>query len=332
MDAAARICPACRAAPSRVELGPAGRRCEGHGRLLVTEEAFAAGDGDALLGVTLDDRFVLAARLGAGSSGVVYRAVDTTQLDPVAVKIQRGIGPDAALRRRRFESALVALERLGGHPGARFLARGSFLDPARDEAPFEGALSSYVAMELVVGESLAARLASGGALPPAEGVELVVRLLEALGAAHARGVVHGDLRLEHVIVGPSGALTLLDFGGIAGQCEAVVGTALTMAPEMVRGEPPSFASDVYAVGVLLFQLVSGQPPFRARDALAVRRAHGSAPVPPLVAARGGELPPALQRVAQRALAKEPRDRPDGAFAFAAELTESFRTYPVRVRG
>lgn len=329
---ASPLCPACRGAPSRVEAGPGGLHCASHGRLLVSEEAFAQGDGDALLGSTLDDRFVLAARLGAGSSGVVYRAHDRAGAEPVAVKIQRGIGPDVALRGRRFASALVALERLAGQPAPRFLARGDFVDPAGDEAPFEGARSSYVAMELVLGESLAARLAAQGALPPADAVQLVTRLLEALGAAHAKGVVHGDLRLEHGILGPNGELTLLDFGGLVGDCAAVVGTALTMAPEQVRGEPPSFASDVYAVGVLLFQLVSGQPPFRARDALAVRRAHQSAPVPPLSAARGGELPAALQRVAERALAKEPRERPDGAFAFAAELTESFRTYPVRVGG
>lgn len=326
------VCPHCRGPAARSDAWGDIVRCALHGRVLVTESAFENSDGDGLLGGLVDGRWALVERLGAGSSGVVYGALDGQGGEPAAVKVLRATGPHRDARRRRFASAQQALVRVGGAPAPRVLGSGSFPDPAVDEVGFHGASAHYVAMELVRGDSLAERLARAGPLPVVEALSFAVSVLRALAVVHHRGVIHGDLRLEHVVLGPEGRVTLLDLGAPIEDPSAVVGSPLTMAPEQVRGEPPTIASDVYAAGVVLYQLVAGRPPFQSPDAFALRRAHRVTAPPPLVAAGGEPLPEALTTLARQALAKEPAERPNGASAFADDLARMLLTYPVRVGG
>ncbi len=303
--------------------------CSRHGVALIAEEAFRAGDGDALLGLVLGGRFALDCRLGAGSTGIVYGARDAEVGDRVAVKVFRPWGPDVDARRIRFEAMRRAIERLDGQTTAALRGAGDLLDPADDVIPQKGL---FVAMELVTGPSLSLCL-SAGRLEQRVALQVADGVLGALARAHERGVLHGDLKPEHVaFVGsaPGPDVRLLDFAmhGADDPGAAGLGTPLYMAPERVRGEPLSPATDVYAAGALLFHMLVGAPPFGGRDARAVMDAHRFQPVPSACAvAPGAHISEPISTLVGAALAKRPGERPATAEAFRSALAELARRLP-----
>ncbi|MBL4847303.1 MAG: protein kinase [Planctomycetes bacterium] len=258
--------------------------------------------------------FVLLGRLGQGGMGAVFRARDERSGEVVALKVLKGAGQDPSLL-ERFEREGRLLAGLD-HPGIVGLRSG--LEVSEGQA--------YYAMELVEGQDLRQVLRTRGALSAEEAVGIAKEVLAALSYAHARGVIHRDVKPPNVLMNSAGRARLADFG-LARALESsgltrtgtVLGTPEYMAPEQAEGNPSEARTDLYAVGVLLFELVSGAPPFRAERPLAVLRAHCEAPVPPLRAPHG--LPAGLEGVVRRALAKAPADRWPSAEAMVDALSE-----------
>lgn len=256
--------------------------------------------------------------LARGGHGTVYVARHREHGRLAAVKIlSRSFGASPEMAGRFVREARI-LSRLR-HPGVVEILELGILPDGRP----------FAAMELLAGQSLLDVLAARGRLPLPEVVEILTAICSALDAAHAAGVIHRDVKASNVLVEPGDPprVKLIDFGvaratgpedpalTTAGQR---LGSAHAMAPELIRGEPADPRADVYAVGVLLYQLLTGELPFWSEDAFELERLHLSAPPP-----RPGRLAPvpaAVDAVVERALAKRPDDR----FSSAAALLEALR--------
>ncbi|MEM9666021.1 MAG: protein kinase [Bacteroidota bacterium] len=267
-------------------------------------------------------------RLGEGGMGTVYRGRDLMLERDVAIKVLR---PELAQQPQvvaRFRQEAITLARLS-HPHIAPLY--TFL---REEEP-DGTEAFYMVMEFVPGVSLEERLGTLGRLAPHEAVGLVQQALEGLAHAHAAGVVHRDLKPANLMVTPEGVVKVMDFGiarvlGTARMTRAqrLIGTIEYMAPEQIRGEDPDARADLYAVGALLVELLTGQLPFEADTDYALMQAHLETP-PPSLRAREAQLPEALDAVVQRALAKDPADRFQTAASFREALAAISLAPPTR---
>jgi serine/threonine-protein kinase len=256
------------------------------------------------------DRYRLVERIAAGGSAEVWRARDE-QLDrPVAVKrLHPHLLPDAASRQR-----LVA--------EARAAARLSHLVIVGIYDVDDTGESPAIVMELVDGESLATRIDRDGPLPEREAVRITADVAEALYHAHQHGVVHRDVKPGNVLLAEDGRTRLVDFGiahSLAASAErltmdgTVIGTLRAMAPEQLSGGPITPRTDLYGLGVVLHEALTGRPPYAATTPVALAEAQrGGLP------AIGG-VDPALAAVLAASLAHDPADRPLHAGALASAL-------------
>jgi hypothetical protein len=267
----------------------------------------------ASAGDVIADRFVLQRIAGRGGMGVVWRARDTTDDAAVAVKLL--FWPDAQSR-ERFEREGRLLAELG-HPGiVRHVAHGQT----------EGGVS-YIAMEWLDGEDLAARM-TRAPLSLHEAVDVARRVAEALGAAHARGIVHRDVKPSNVLLveGDPRRVKLLDFG-VASLGSAwtvttatgILGTPSFMSPEQVqRAHAVDARADVFSLGCVLYKALTGRVPFAGESAAAIITKILLEEPAPIAAARD-DLPEALAQLVHRMLSKDPTTRPADGAAVAAEL-------------
>jgi serine/threonine-protein kinase len=264
-------------------------------------------------------RYEVLAELGRGAMGVVYRARDPHIDRVVALKTLRpDLGlPSEAFREltRRFQQEATAAGRLN-HPN---------IVAIHDVLDFDGV--PYIVMECLEGRSLAELIAAEGRLPPRRAVPLFVQVCEALDYAHARGVVHRDIKPGNIVIAPGDVAKVTDFGiaRVTGsnvtQTGAVLGTPAYMSPEQLRGQTPDGRSDVFAVGVSLYEALAGVNPFQAEELAAVLyRVVHDAPAP--LAQRNPAVSPGLQAVVGRALAKDPGQRFPTARALAEDLARS----------
>jgi serine/threonine-protein kinase len=247
-------------------------------------------------------RYHLREPLGGGGMSWVYRAYDPVLDREVAIKILPAeLARDPVLRARFHEEARA----LGGveHPSLiRIFAVGQ-----------EG-LVSYYAMELITGMSLKEALAASGRLTVAEAFAVIGQVLRALEAVHRAGIVHRDVKPGNIMLDASGRVVLMDFG-LARRAErqdltaagAVLGTPEYMSPEQARGEKADERSDLYSIGVTLYEMLAGHPPFGGKDTIEILRQHVQAPVPSLHVAAPG-TPPELERIIVKLLAKKPPER------------------------
>jgi len=271
-------------------------------------------------------RYDILAELGRGTTAVVYRAWDTQLERTVAVKIFR---PDIAslhesdgALKRRFQQEAMAAGRL---------AHRSIVS-VFDVGEVDG--TPYIVMEHVAGPTLAELVAGSGRLAEPDAVRLALQLCDALHYAHENGVVHRDIKPGNILVGDDGIARLTDFGiaRIVGtnntQTGAMLGTPAYMSPEQVKGQAAGPASDVFALGVVLYEALTGVSPFAGDDIAAVlyRIVHVD-PAP--ARAHAPDLSPALEAVVARALAKEPEERYATAEAFADALRRAL-TSPTAV--
>ena len=252
--------------------------------------------------------FELGERLGLGAHTAVYRA--SREGRQYAVKLLRdGADGDAVLRAFRREAAMLASVR---HPGL----------PEVYEVGLAGT-RPYLVMELLEGRSLRAAL-EAGPLEVAATVTLASQVAEALAAAHRAGLVHRDVKPDNIVFGTDGRARLIDFGlaqAAAGQDpELVVGTVRYAAPEQtgMLKRPVDHRSDLYALGVALFECLTGRPPFVSHDAGELVRLNAVAAPPPLEELRG-DVPPALAWLVAKLLAKDPDDRYQTATGLTADL-------------
>jgi len=261
----------------------------------------------------LPDRYTDVEPIAKGGMGEVFRARDTELGRQVAVKVLfANFARDDALR-QRFQREALAAARLSGEPNiVTIFDVGEY-----DSRPF-------IVMEYLRGGSLADR-ARGAPTPPAQVLEWLSDAASALDAAHAAGVVHRDVKPANLLLDDRGHVRVADFGiaSAAGldsftQTGTVLGTAGYLAPEQARGERATAATDLYALGVVAFELLTGRRPFRADTATAEAAAHIHAPVPSLHEANPS-LPPELDPVFARALAKDPAARYASSAEFVADL-------------
>ncbi|HYH27306.1 MAG TPA: protein kinase [Actinomycetota bacterium] len=260
-------------------------------------------------GKVVADRYRLGDLLGRGGMATVYSATDTVLERPVAVKVLDGkFSGDAEFveRFRREARASAALN----HPNIV-----SVFDTGSDDG------MHFIVMELVPGRTLASHLAEKGTLPPERAAAIASSVARALEAAHAQQLVHRDIKPGNVLLTDEGQVKVTDFG-IARAASgtsitltgAVLGTASYLSPEQAQGREVDGRSDIYSLGCVLYEMLTGKPPFSGPSPVAVATQHVSEePDPP--SAIQGELPPALERVVMRAMAKDPSDR----FTTAAEM-------------
>jgi serine/threonine-protein kinase len=264
---------------------------------------------DPLLGRVLDGGFEIVERMAQGGLSSVYRALTTG--GAAAVKVLDTLYKGAPHLQRRFHREREILQILDGRAAPRPLGEGLV-----DGRPF-------LAMELCEGQLLSERIGSPWA--PREAVEVVRLLLAALGEAHRLGVVHRDLKPSNVML-HEGTVQLLDFGAAveadpdAQSGPVVFGTAAYSAPEQATDQLVDARADLYAVGVLLFELLTGRRPFLG-DPIEVLRAHAATP-PPSVRVLRSELSEALARVVRRALEKDRGLRFQDAASFSDALART----------
>ena len=273
----------------------------------------------------LSSRFLLQERLGAGATATTYLAHDRALDRTVVIKtVNRGALRDSEAV-ARFEREARAAASVN-HPN---------VVGVYDYGDSDG--TNYLVLRHVEGISLRAHLAQRGRLSADEAGRVGGQVLAGLGAIHDAGLIHRDLKPENVIVGRDGLLRITDFGIAVAQSDIrltthgqVWGTPAYMAPEQVLGKPISPATDAYAVGVILFELLTGRLPFaQGGDSSAMAYAHVSKQPPRLRdAASDISAPPALEAVLRRALAKEPSARYQTAAAMAQDLENALTNSPL----
>jgi eukaryotic-like serine/threonine-protein kinase len=259
----------------------------------------------------LGDRYTIERELGQGGMATVYLATDLRHHRPVAIKVlEPGVvlGPERFLREIQLAAGLT-------HP---------HIVPLHDSGEVAGLL--YYVMPFIEGESLGARLSRDGKIPVVEAVRIAREVAEALAYAHAHGIIHRDIKPENILLS-SGHAVVVDFGiaraidaggGRITQAGMAVGSPMYMSPEQAGGASQvDGRSDIYSLGCVLFEMVTGEPPFTGETGLAIMVSRLLDTPPPLRALQPG-LPASLEALVARAMARDTADR----FASAEELVSA----------
>jgi eukaryotic-like serine/threonine-protein kinase len=274
------------------------------------------------IGTVLGGRYRLVELLGQGGMATIYRARDNQLERDVAVKILRpeyGADPDFIDRFRHEAQSAASLN----HPGIV-----AVYDYGTDPA------GPFIVMELVEGEDLATIVRRTGALPPRAAARLVAQSARAIAAAHDRGFVHRDVKPGNILVTREGRVKVTDFGIARALSESALtlpGTTLGsvhyFSPEQARGEMATPASDIYSLGIVLYELLTGRRPWTGDTAAAIATARLTGAVPSPSAAHGG-IPPTLEGITRKALAPNPEER----FGTATEMAEALESFLGDERG
>jgi serine/threonine-protein kinase len=275
-------------------------------------------------GTLLAGRYRIVARVGRGGMGEVYRADDLKLGQPVALKfLPPELERDEAARERLLGE--VRLARTISHPNVCRVYDLGELPPSTGPGEGDGPRSgrAFLTMEYIDGEDLASLLRRIGRLPAAKALEVARQLCAGLSAAHDKGVLHRDLKPANIMIDGRGQARIADFGiAVEATPDAAAtddsGTLAYMAPERFAGKPATVQSDLYALGLILYETYTGKPAFAAATQGEWQRAHtDSAPGSP--SAIVADIEPAVERAILRCLAKEPAKRPASAAQVAAAL-------------
>jgi serine/threonine-protein kinase len=277
-----------------------------------------------LLGSLLDDRYRLGSVIARGGMATVFLATDTRLDRPVAVKVMHRALADDPEFVARFTREAKASAKLSA---AEVVA-------VHDYGTDRNTGLAYLVMEHVRGINLRQLVQERGALTPTRAVSLIEPVLRALAAAHAAGLVHRDIKPENVLLADDGRVKVVDFGlaravetsNLTQTTGLLIGTVAYLSPEQVESGTSDARSDVYSAGILLWELLTGAPPYSAETPLSVAYKHVHEDVPPPSSVMSG-IPPALDALVVRATRRDPEARPADGGAFLNELREVSRGLP-----
>ena len=268
------------------------------------------------IGTVLGGRYRLIELLGQGGMATIYRARDGQLERDVAVKVLRpeyGRDPDFFARFRQEAQSAASLN----HPSVV-----AVYDYGTDEA------GPYIVMELVEGEDLASIIRRSGPLPPRQAARLAAEIGRAIATAHDNGFIHRDIKPGNILVTREGRAKVTDFGIARALAEAqftlpgtTIGSVHYFSPEQARGEPAGPPSDIYSLGIVLYELLTGRRPWEGDTAAAIATARLTGAVPSPSSVRSG-IPPVLEAIDRKALAQRPEDR----FANAMAMVEALERF------
>lgn len=299
--------------------------CTGDGSALVDTAQFPSSGKDPMLGRKVAGRFTIVRKIAAGGMGTVYEATQEAVGRPVALKIlNQELAQDPEwVKRFKREAETVSL------------LQSPYTVTLHDFGQDDDGLL-FLAMELIQGKTLADHLREGGAMPWRAALEITGQVAESLIEASEKGIVHRDLKPGNVLLTTVGGKTrakVLDFGiarvtmaskvseAAPTRTGAIIGTPGYMSPEQATGERADHRTDIYSMGVILYEMLAGKPPFAAKSDFLLMGKHVSAKVPPFhKRAPEVDVPAKVEQLVVRMLAKDPRDRPQSA----GEVAESVR--------
>jgi eukaryotic-like serine/threonine-protein kinase len=270
----------------------------------------------------LDNRYAVSSLLGGGGMGKVFLARDQVLDRDVALKILRNEYAQDEEFVWRFEREAKAAASLNYPNIVQVYDRGTAADG-----------TYYIAMEYVGGGTLKDRILKVGPLKAAEAARLTSQVADALGVAHGRGMVHRDIKPQNVLLTADGSAKVADFGIARAASETtvsnsslVLGTAKYMSPEQAAGDPVGPASDLYSLGVVLYEMLTGEVPFEADSEVDIAMKHVTEPPRP-PKEKNPSVPEALNCVAMKLLEKKPEDRYPGAAELVADLSRAGEGLP-----
>ena len=271
-----------------------------------------------MIGKVLDNRYELVEFVGKGGMALVYRAIDRRTGHSVAVKILRPEYNQDAEFSSRFEREAMAASKMSHHNIV------NLLDVGQDDN------MRYLVMEYVKGRTLKEVIRQKGALPPTVAAQIGIRILSALQHAHKNGIIHRDIKPQNILVHSDGLIKVADFGiaRVAGSNtlttnDSVMGSVHYFSPEQAKNEPVTAASDLYSVGVVLYEMLTGKPPFDGETPIAVAMQHiGGKAVP--ISELNPAVPPAMERVVEKAMDKRPERRYQSALEMAQDLQRALQ--------
>jgi eukaryotic-like serine/threonine-protein kinase len=281
---------------------------------------------DSLIGTTLAGRYRLDARIGRGGMSSVYRAFDTVLEREVAIKLMhREIASDSdQLERFRREARAVAQL---NHPHiVTVIDAGEY--SGEQEHPAIDAGTPFIVLEHVAGETLKDLILREGPLEVPTALAYTLEVARALGAAHARGIVHRDVKPQNILLSPDGGAKVTDFGIARSSAEEgltidgrVLGTTDYVSPEQALGEPVTGRSDIYSLGIVLYEMLAGRVPFKGDSPIATAMMHVREEVPDVQLERP-EVSASTAALLERATAREAEQRYPDMSALASALEET----------
>ncbi len=280
----------------------------------------------AEIGSVLGGRYRLVELLGQGGMATIFRATDSQLGRDVAVKVLRpeyGRDPDFVARFRMEAQSVASLS------SPNIVVVHDFgMDPA----------GPFIVMDYVDGEDLATFLRRTGPLSASQSGRIAADVGRALAVAHARGIVHRDIKPGNILLAHDGRVLVTDFGIARAIAEAqmtlpgtTLGSVQYMSPEQARGEPATERSDIYSLGVVLFEMLAGRRPFEGDSAASIAMARLTPPVPMPSAYRAG-IPPVIEAICRKAMAIDPAERFSSAAAMAAALDDDLADRSAGVAG
>ena len=326
----ARFCSSCGSpacSPDDVTIGTVERSPRASSRSGVSSHhSGVATAGGFAPGAILADRYRIIALLGRGGMGEVYRADDLTLGQPVALKfLPAALENDVALLDMLHSEVRNA--RQVSHPNVCRVYDIGELPPQQPKSGVAGgpevAGRHFYTMEFIDGEDLSSLLRRIGRLSPDKALEIAHQICAGLAAAHDSGLLHRDLKPANIMLDGRGRARITDFGlalpvELASGKRELAGTPAYMAPEQLEGGQAGVRSDIYALGLVLYEIFTGKRPFDADSAVEWRRAHLESQ-PKMPSSIVGEIEPAIERAILRCLQKDPKLRPGSAMQVAAAL-------------
>ncbi len=271
---------------------------------------------------TIEDRYQIVTKVASGGMGVVYRGHDPILLRDVAIKVLHPhlAGDRGFVDRFRREARAAGIL---NHPN---------IVGVYDWGSTDG--TYFMVMEFVPGVNLRAVLTGARRLQPIQVVEVAIPVLRALEHAHKHGIVHRDIKPENVLIAREGGVKVADFGLARAYADSsvsqtdgmVTGTVQYLAPEQIQGSPADPRTDLYALGIVMFEMLTGRAPFSGETSLAIAYKHLSTQVPPPSSVAPG-IPPHLDQFVLWATARNRDARPPSARALGRELERAVRTLP-----